>query len=539
MARKPPTRRQVMAAGAVGGALLAAGGLTLDRAPEVVPGRILGADAAHGHRLRGGGFPPVTAERTTGIAIIGGGIAGLAAARHLTQRGFTDFTLFELESEAGGNAVSGRNDVSAYPWGAHYVPLVTEESTEVRRLFEELGIITGYDAAGLPIYDEFMISAAPQERLFLHGRWQDGLVPLLGGSAAERAEFARFHDRMENFGALRGADGRRAFAIPVDASSADAHFRALDRETMKDWMNREGFTADRLHQHVDYCCRDDYGTSHEATSAWAGIHYFAARSGRAANAGPDAVVTWPEGNGWLVQRLAKDCETRIETGMLAFRIEEGPRGVTIDILDTIKEASFRVRARTVVLAVPRFIASRLLPRLDADGFTYAPWAVANITLGRVPEGRGQALAWDNVVFGSRLLGYVVATHQDLRMVEGRTVLTYYWPLSHLPPAEARREALSRDITGWQAIFLEELLRIHPELEGAVERVDVRVFGHAMIRPVPGFIWGEARRRALLSRPPVFAAHSDLGGMSIFEEAYVSGIGAAGKALDYLAGMREG
>jgi len=41
-----------------------------------------------------------------GIVIVGGGIAGLAAARRLQRRGFTDFQLLELESRPGGNAVS-------------------------------------------------------------------------------------------------------------------------------------------------------------------------------------------------------------------------------------------------------------------------------------------------------------------------------------------------------------------------------------------------------------------------------------------------
>lgn len=68
----------------------------------------------------------------------------------------------------------------------------------------------------------------------------------------------------------------------------------------------------------------------------------------------------------------------------------------------------------------------------------------------------------------------------------------------------------------------DLLRVHPELLGHVENIDVHVWGHAMIRPVPGLIWGKERQSACVHEPPIFFAHSDLSGISIFEEAYCRG-----------------
>jgi hypothetical protein len=56
----------------------------------------------------------------------------------------------------------------------------------------------------------------------------------------------------------------------------------------------------------------------------------------------------------------------------------------------------------------------------------------------------------------------------------------------------------------------------------------------MIRPVPGFIWGAQRRAGLAQKPPVFTAHSDMSGVSIFEEAYTHGVRAAENAMAYLS-----
>ncbi|TDP47728.1 putative NAD(P)-binding protein [Zavarzinia compransoris] len=524
------------AAGLGGGAFA----LSLPAPAAPVPGRLDGLDAATGHRLRSGDFPPPARTVRTRIAIVGGGVSGLAAARRLARAGLDDLLVLELEDEAGGNARGGRNAVSAYPWGAHYVPLPTDESTEVRRLFEELGVITGYDAAGLPLYDELMLSADPQERLQIHGRWQEGLVPNIGATADDRAQYARFFAFVHGLSERRGRDGRRPFAIPVDESSADPAWRDLDRLTMKAWMEAEGYTSERLHWYVNYSCRDDFGTPHGETSAWAGLHYFAARSGRAGNAAAGSVLTWPEGNAWLTTRMAAPLGGRIRPRCLAWNIAAAEAGgLRLQIFDAARDESFTVEAEAAILAVPRFIAARLWPAHGAEGFSYAPWAVANITLGRLPGGTGEPLAWDNAIYRSAMLGYVVATHQDPRRHHDRTVITYYWPLSHLRPAAARAEAFGRDLAAWQALFEAEILRNHPSLKGKLERIDIRLFGHAMVRPVPGFIWGPARAAALVQTPPVFAAHADLGGMSIFEEAYTKGIAAAEAALAFLGNGRPG
>ena len=436
----------------------------------------------------------------------------------------------ELEDDVGGNAASGRNDVSAYPWGAHYVPLLTAESVHAAALFSDLGIITGRDAAGLPIYDPFALCADPRERLFRNGAWQEDLLPDEGVSGADRAQYAGFFAAMDSFRAARGADGRKAFAIPIDQSSADAQFRALDSISMADWMHARGWDSKPLLWYVDYGCRDDYGTAVTDVSAWAGIHYYASRDGRAGDGvSAQTVLTWPDGNGHIIRRM-KEMVGPALCSALAWRVEPTPEGVAVDVFEPGRNASRRIAARAAVLAVPRFVANRLLGRAPEDARppaqSYAPWMVANVTVGRLPGGRGAPLCWDNVIYGSRSLGYVVATHQSLQQVQRRTVLTYYWPLSDQSPEDARRAALARGLSEWQAMVMAELLAVHPELDGAVERIDVWLWGHGMIRPTPGTIWGAARAAACVQAPPVFFAHSDMSGISIFEEANERGVQAA-------------
>ena len=94
-----------------------------------------------GHRLRDR-VPFAAPQRQVKIpiVIVGGGMAGLSAAWHLDKRGFRDFVLLEMEQQTGGNSRWGQNDVSRFPWAAHYVPVPAKGESLARELFEELGV---------------------------------------------------------------------------------------------------------------------------------------------------------------------------------------------------------------------------------------------------------------------------------------------------------------------------------------------------------------------------------------------------------------
>ena len=77
-----------------------------------------------GHRIRDHvKFVAPSRTEKFPIVIVGGGMAGLSAAWRLTKRGFRDFVLLEMEAQPGGNSRWGENEITAYPWAAHYVPV--------------------------------------------------------------------------------------------------------------------------------------------------------------------------------------------------------------------------------------------------------------------------------------------------------------------------------------------------------------------------------------------------------------------------------
>jgi hypothetical protein len=127
----------------------------------------------------------------------------------------------------------------------------------------------------------------------------------------------------------------------------------------------------------------------------------------------------------------------------------------------------------------------------------------------------------------------VATHQSLRSHLDRTVFTYYFPLAGGDPAVERKRLLDTPWQHWADQVLGDLAKPHPEIRHLVTRLDVWRWGHAMVRPRPGFLWGEARRRAAEPIGNVHFAHSDLSGFSLFEEAQYRGVAAAEQVLEQL------
>ncbi len=502
-----------------------------------ITGGFVGASHERGHHLRNG--PPAASgePRRVTVAILGAGIAGLAAARALAAAGVDDYRLFELENASGGNSRGGEVAGLACPWGAHYLPTPGETAGEVRDLLAELGLVRSVE--GVDRYDERVLCHAPQERLFIAGRWQDGLLPVEHQPASTIAQYRRFSERIATFQASHG------FAVPVTRARPLPEIDRLDRMTFAQWLDAEGFDAPALTWYLDYCCRDDYGAGCRQVSAWAGIHYFASRHGftapGSAERGSDGVLTWPQGNGWLVERMAAPHRDRIELRSIGVRAADTGRGATLDVMEADSGRVVRWQADWLILAVPLFVAARLVDRppaalaAAAAGLDHAPWVVANLHLPTTPlERPGAPRAWDNVFYDSTSLGYVDAMHQSLHPYPGATVLTWYWTGGVLDAAQ-RRAWFAIGWRAWVDHILADLAPAHPDLERHVARIDIMRWGHAMAVPRPGVHTQPALRHLARADGRIRFAHADLSGHSVFEEAFIHGHRVGGEVARALSG----
>ena len=237
------------------------------------------------------------------------------------------------------------------------------------------------------------------------------------------------------------------------------------------------------------------------------------------------MITFPEGNGRLVAHLAKSA--RIDTGWLVTSLIPTESGVDVVALSRDGRHMRGIHAKQVIFAAPQFIAARVIRGFDRDvrDFTYGSWLVANLALRDRPQSAGFPLAWDNVMYDSPSLGYVVATHQS-DADYGPTVLTYYYAFCDRDPRVSRERLLSANREQWAEVVLSDLSRAHHEIRGLAERLDIMRWGHAMIRPRPGFIGSSARRAAREPFRNIHFANSDLSGVALFEESLWHGVRAA-------------
>ena len=218
----------------------------------------------------------------------------------------------------------------------------------VRELFEDLGVLRDGD------WDERHLCFSPQERLFLHGRWQEGIEPGTAATARDREQFAAFRR------AHQGVPRRRA-SSPFPWSGRQA-IAARPHLHGSDGCAHERFDSPYLHWYVNYACRDDYGALAADTSAWAGIHYFASREPE--EKGP---LTWPEGNGWIARALLAKLGRYVRTGAMVYRLTpRGPQAARAHAGDADYVAD------AVIFAAPTFLASYVVegaPPVAADSST--------------------------------------------------------------------------------------------------------------------------------------------------------------------------
>ncbi|HZV94204.1 MAG TPA: FAD-dependent oxidoreductase, partial [Caldimonas sp.] len=448
--------------------------------------------------------------------------------------------VLELEDEAGGNSRGHTMGGMRCPLGAHYLPLPGAPAVEVIELLDELGLRR--IVHGRVEYDELMLCASPQERLFIGGGWRDGLLPPIEALPAGERSATQAHYRA--FAAAIGELGRDAsFTIPTARSRWSPALTALDAMTFDAWLDGRGLKSTALRWHLDYCCRDDYGAGSAQVSAWAGVHYFASRHGfhapgeESADAG-DGLLTWPEGNAWLAERLAAPLGERLRAGRVALRVQEGRDDVTVDVWDAVAGRRERWIATQAIIATPLFIAARLFdappPALAeaAPLVRHAPWLVANLQLdSALDDSPGAPLSWDNVIYRGETLGYVDAMHQSTMPFAGATVLSAYWALGGEGDAmlrTQRRRLLDDDWRAWAARIVADLSGPHPDLAGRLKRADLMRYGHAMAIPAPGVRSHPALRALAETTGRVHFAHADLSAYSVFEEAFFHGT-RAGRA----------
>lgn len=119
----------------------------------------------------------------------------------------------------------------------------------------------------------------------------------------------------------------------------------------------------------------------------------------------------------------------------------------------------------------------------------------------------------------------------MQQKHNKRVITYYYSFSTSDCNKSRREIFKKPKEYWVKLIFDDLKLAHPNIEKLTETIEIHLLGHGMIIPKTGFIFGESKIKAAKNIDnKIYFAHSDLSGISIFEEAFHQGINVVNEIL---------
>ena len=466
---------------------------------------------------------------TIDTLIIGAGISGLSAAYHLHINQQDNFVLLDLDAEVGGNAKSGKNQYSAYPFGAHYLPIPDGNNKPLIDFLKNNNIIESFNDHRLPIYKESYLCFSPENRLLENHFWYEGLIGK--ASQKEQLELNIFNKLITDYKNLK-INEEFVFQIPTKNLNYTDDIIHLDNITFETFLLSNNIQSKKLHWYFNYCCLDDFGQGYNKISAFAGLHYFCSRRGVGANCDQNSILTWPEGNNKLVACLKENIKNNIQTNKLVRQVELINDMCHTYITDTINNTTELFISKHVIMATPIFIRNKILPTYQIQHTPeHQPWLVANITLKNFIDYNGYPKCWDNVIYNHPTLGYIDAQHQNINQHNEVEVYTLYKTLDFDTPANVRKIYYAKSDEDIKNEIIKDWLSIFPDSSENILEIDCNLNAHGMCSPGINYLLSESRTLANESiNNKIHFAHTDYIGISIFEEAFEQGRLASLKIL---------
>ncbi len=493
------TRRQTMIRLAAAGASLLLPRAAFPAADEdsFQLGEWTGDSFAPMHAIRDGKWnrPLPTPERRVEVAVVGGGIAGLAVASMLDD---LDLVLLEREAELGGNAKSGNWRGVDYALGSAYF---VEVSGSFGKFYERLGVAPRL----VPEPSDRMLTGAPDSLDALEGTLRKPFAELRKHLAAVAAS----------------PDSPK---IPIGDATATA--LALDHISFLEYLKQQHVDP-RLFGLIDAYCYSSLGAGAGEVSAYAGVNFYSEIAGR--------IYAFPGGNAVLartmVNRVSRAGAGRLVTGAAVFAVEPAEGGLArVGWFDAARPGEPRcIAARWVVVAAPFFFAGRILRGIDPKvaatmtGLSQGSYLVANCCF----EGRVAPSAYDSWTPGNPAFTDVVDATAALPASSrpaDHGVLTVYAPFQD--PAQGRNLLLAGDRKALADPIVAGLKHFLPDAFAEAQLAEVRLtrWGHQHLISRPGMI---TQMHAMPKRfGNVLLAHSDGQGMPAVESAIAEALHAA-------------
>lgn len=409
-------------------------------------------------------LPKPTFREERRVVVIGGGLSGLFSTYLLRD---LDPLVLEHASRFGGNAKAERLKGGIGALGSAYCGL-PDRGSPLEKIFKELDLLRTL---------EVRRNADP---LVVGGRWtSDFWNPSETTRSAKQRR--RFYEYLE--AVCNERDGLRYPEMPSRDPEMRAYHAELDHQSLREYFNTRPFgpLGTELSLFLESYSRSALGGAAHEISAAAGLAFLAAETG--------PICIGRGGNAEIAQRLFGSLsETlsarslRASTSVLNVAID----GEAVEVLHQNARGEVGVvRARSVIMAIPKFIAARVLEDLEPsrrerfNSIEYRPYVVANVQLDQPIARRGYDIHLLNATHVEKKTALNQVTATDMIFSgENGTLLTLYCPL----PERSLRAALL-------APTAEEDLRTQVESQMHREILAVLGIPEAQIRSIRLVRWG--------------------------------------------------
>ncbi len=495
--------------------------------PLSFSGSIKGEKHSFGHQMRDKKMKLpalIPSDHIYDVVILGGGMSGLTTARRLQKDGISNVLIIEKEEQVGGLCRGGEHNGLPYACGAHYSDFPEPHMKAVNEVFEDCGIISGYDNNSWPIIDQKYLLKEDMHQLFTNGKWEPHDYPYRLANDEDEAQLGLFEQKLWELSTWTDSEGRYGLGLPLRGLSNDSSILALDKISMEEFLIKNKLTSKLLHWYCNIWIVDEFGVTIDRCSAWAGLQFFRNKIKPKGKKTP--TVTFPKGLGYLSEKLAgKLPQGTIQTNHWAVQMQQQENLVLTTIWDENKQEFYQVKSKKAVFALPKHQVYHIVPELRTIGrnefqnLHYAPWIVANIHLKHLPDYGSERIKWDNTIYDSWTMGYVNNQHQMPNPPspdEPHIVSLYACYPNEIKTKRALMENL--DWEHWAGTLLTELEKAHPTIEELITQMDIWIWGHPMRQPVVGSVWGEQRKKMNEPHGNIHFGHVDVCGIPVIEEA---------------------